>query len=183
MRGRLIGYVAFALFVGTVWLANWLVQHYGFVSVGFGLVAPAGVYAAGIAFTLRDVLSATLGRYAVILAILIGAGLSLLIEAGGTKPGGHVAIAVASACAFLISELADLCVYEPLEQRGWTKAVVASNIVGALIDSAVFLWLAFGSLAFFKGQVVGKLWMTLAAVVVIFMVRRIPPVRRFAEAH
>ena len=48
--------------------------------------------------------------------------------------------------AFLVSELADLAVYEPIRKRGWLPAVVASNIVGICVDSALFLWLAFGSL-------------------------------------
>jgi hypothetical protein len=37
---------------------------------------------------------------------------------------------------------------------------VLSNTVGLLIDSWLFLTIAFGSLAFFWGQVVGKAWMT-----------------------
>ena len=66
----------------------------------------------------------------------------------------------------LFSELADFAVYTPL-QVGWLRAVVASNIVGAVVDSALFLWLAFGTLDFITGQVVGKLYMTAAAIVVI----------------
>jgi hypothetical protein len=43
--------------------------------------------------------------------------------------------------------------------------------VTAVIDSWLFLTLAFGSLQFFWGQVVGKAWMTLLAVAVIATVR------------
>lgn len=64
---------------------------------------------------------------------------------------------------FLVSESADFAVYTPLEERGWLAAVVASNVVGTIVDSALVLWLAFGSLTFLKGQVVGKLWMTAIA--------------------
>jgi hypothetical protein len=35
----------------------------------------------------------------------------------------------------------------------------------------VFLWLAFGSLDFIAGQVLGKVWMTLLAVPIIFAAR------------
>lgn len=52
----LVGYVS------TIFLANWLITHLGLVPVGFGLVAPAGVYAAGLAFTARDLTQETLGR-------------------------------------------------------------------------------------------------------------------------
>jgi len=40
-------------------------------------------------------------------------------------------------------------------------AVVASSVVGLVVDSVVFLWLAFGSLEFLLGQIVGKAWMVL----------------------
>ncbi|WP_370360376.1 hypothetical protein [Shinella sumterensis] len=40
-------------------------------------------------------------------------------------------------------------------------AVFLSGVAGSIIDSAVFLWFAFGSLEFIVGQVVGKAWMSL----------------------
>ena len=43
-------------------------------------------------------------------------------------------------------------------------AVVASSVVGLVVDSIVFLWLAFGSLEFLLGQVVGKGWMVLLSI-------------------
>jgi MYXO-CTERM domain-containing protein len=39
-------------------------------------------------------------------------------------------------------------------------------------DSIVFLTLAFGSLQYLPGQVVGKAWMTLLAVAVLWLLRR-----------
>jgi uncharacterized PurR-regulated membrane protein YhhQ (DUF165 family) len=157
-----IGAISTIGFIGTVWMANYAVQHWGVVGVGFGLVAPAGVYFAGLAFTLRDVVQRTLGRYAAALAILIGAGLSWVISDR---------LAAASAVAFLVSELLDLIVYTATERRSFTGAVLVSNAVGIVTDSLVFLWIAFGSLEFFKGQVVGKAWMTLAALPVVLLLR------------
>lgn len=167
MSRRLIGLLSAALFVFTVYAANWLVTRYGPVAIGFGLVAPAGVYVVGLAFTLRDIVHRTLGRWFVIGAILVGAVLSYFVSANAHIPGGKMGLAVASAIAFLFSELADLSVYEPLRERGWVPAVVVSNIVGLVVDSALFLWLAFGSLAFFWGQVVGKAYMTAIAVTLL----------------
>ncbi|MBQ1166305.1 VUT family protein, partial [Streptomyces sp. A73] len=69
--------------------------------------------------------------------------------------------------AVALSETLDVAVYEPLRRRGLLVAVTASNAVGLLADSLVFLGLAFGSLAFLPGQLVGKAWMTLAAIAVI----------------
>lgn len=148
----------FAAFVATVISANWALSRYGVVPIGFGLEAPAGVYFAGLAFGLRDALHERGGARLVLAAIAVGAAVSYVIEDAVTIPGGHVAIAVASAVAFGLSELADLLVYTPLRRR-WPLAVGASNFVGAVVDSALFLWLAFGSLAFIEGQVVGKLYM------------------------
>jgi uncharacterized PurR-regulated membrane protein YhhQ (DUF165 family) len=44
--------------------------------------------------------------------------------------------------------------------------------VGLIVDSIVFLWLAFGSLEFLLGQIVGKLWMVLLAVPFVAYLRR-----------
>ena len=169
---RRIGIAAAILFVGTVWFANWLLARYGVVSIGFGLHAPAGVFAVGVAFTLRDIVHRTLGRAAVVACILAGCLLAYLIEANAQIPGGHVSIAIASAIAFLFSETADMAVYSPLEERTFVGAVTASNVAGAVIDSALFLWLAFGSLALIEGQVVGKLLMTLVALPVVLAFRK-----------
>lgn len=171
---RAVGIGAALAFVATVWAANYAITTWGVVPVGFGLEAPAGVYFAGLAFTLRDIVHRELGRVTVLACIVTGAALSLLIEASATIPGGHVSIAVASCVAFTLSEVADLAVYEPLRERGWLPAVVASNAVGIVVDSALFLWLAFGSLALIEGQLVGKAWATVAAILVVVALRRLP---------
>lgn len=166
-----LGIVAAVLFVGTVWFANWLLTKYGVVPIGFGLTAPAGVFAVGLAFTLRDIVHRTLGRAVVAVCIIVGCLLAFFVEASITIPGGYVTIALASAVAFLFSETADLLVYTPIEERSFVGAVAASNIVGAIVDSALFLFLAFGSLHLMEGQVVGKLLMTAAALPVVALLR------------
>src|SRR5262249_47891974 len=82
------------------------------------------------------------------------------------------AFVVASAAAFLLSEFADLAVYTPLVRRGLVLAVVASSVVGLVVDSVVFLWLAFGSLDFLPGQIVGKAWMVLLSIPFVAWLRR-----------
>ena len=54
-------------------------------------------------------------------------------------------------------------------------AVVASSMVGLVVDSVVFLSLAFGSLEFLPGQVVGKLWAVLIAIPLVRLLRRVAP--------
>lgn len=152
--------------LASVLLANYATTRYGFVPVGLGLTATAGTFAAGFALALRDALQDTGGRRAVLAVVLAGAALSYLIA--------DPAIATASAVAFLLAELADLLVYTPLRRRSslgdrrWVAAVVASNAVGAVIDTAVFLGIAFGLAAIapaLPGQLVGKAWATLAYLV------------------
>ena len=164
-RGRTVTGAALASgYVATIFLANWAISAFGTVPVGFGLVAPAGVYFAGLAFTLRDLLQEVAGKRAVIVSILVGAALAALVSP---------AFAIASASAFLFSEFADFAVYTPLRRRRWLTAVVASNLVGLLVDSVLFLWLAFGSLTYLTGQVVGKAWMTALAIVVLALARHL----------
>lgn len=151
-------------YIATIFAANFAISAFGFVSVGFGLTAPAGVYFAGLAFSLRDALQETLGRRWVVAAIIAGAALSATLSAQ---------LALASGLAFLFSELADFAVYSPLRQRHWLGAVVASNTVGVIVDSALFLWLAFSSLEFLPGHVVGKLWMTALTAVLMLTWRRV----------
>lgn len=150
--------------VGTVVAANWAVTSYGVVPVGFGLAAPAGVYLAGLAFTLRDLLHDIGGRWWVLAAIAAGAAVSVAVA--------PPALAVASGLAFAVSELADMAVYTPLRERRWLLAVAASNVVGLIVDSVLFLAVAFGSLAFLPGQLVGKAWITVVAVMVLAAFRR-----------
>jgi uncharacterized PurR-regulated membrane protein YhhQ (DUF165 family) len=152
-----------ALYLTTILGANWALETFGFVSVGFGLTAPAGVWFAGLAFACRDAVQERNGRGWVVAVIMAGAALSWFIA---------TAFAVASGVAFLVSELADFAVYTPLRRRNVYAAVALSNTVGAVVDSALFLWLAFGSLAFIEGQIVGKAAMTAIAVGVLYVYRR-----------
>ena len=79
---------------------------------------------------------------------------------------------MASTAAFLVSELADFAVYTPLQARGLVLAVLASSLVGLVVDSVLFLWLAFGSLDFLAGQIVGKIWMVRLALPFIHWLRK-----------
>jgi len=134
------------------------------IPVAPGLMAPSGVTMIGIALVLRDLVQRRLGVGVAVGAILVGAALSALVA--------PPALVVASAAAFLLSELADFAVYTPLARRRLILAVVASSLVGLVVDSIVFLWLAFGSLDFLAGQVVGKAWMVLLSIPFVAWLRR-----------
>ena len=48
-------------------------------------------------------------------------------------------LALASGLAFLVSETLDLMVNTPLQRRNLVAAFIGSNIVGLVVDSAIFL--------------------------------------------
>jgi uncharacterized PurR-regulated membrane protein YhhQ (DUF165 family) len=159
----MIGYLALAAYAATIPLANWMIGNVGecipngpcLIPVGFGLMAPSGVLLIGAALVLRDAVHRLLGWRWAVAAIIIGAALSFQFS--------PPALVVASVAAFVLSELADFAVYTPLQRKRLVLAVVASGAVGAVVDSAVFLWMAFGSFDFIAGQIVGKIWMTIIA--------------------
>lgn len=163
--------LAAAAFLACIVAANAALERWGIVTV-LGVTAPAGVLFAGLTFGVRDVVHELGGSRIVLALVAAGAALSYMQSDGATIPGGHASIAVASGAAFALSELADLAVYAPLRERRWLAAVVASNIAGTLIDSALFLWLAFGSLDHIDGQIIGKAAMILPAVILVRYVRR-----------
>lgn len=172
-RRWLEGALFFALFCLTIPAANWLIQHVGtvctrngpcLIPVAPGLMAPSGVLMVGAALVLRDLVQRRLGFLAAVAAILIGAAISGLVA--------PLALVTASAAAYLLSEFSDLAVYTPLQERRFVTAVIASSVVGLIVDSIVFLWLAFGSLEFLAGQVVGKGWMVLLSIPLIMYLRR-----------
>ncbi|WP_439497735.1 VUT family protein [Bosea sp. (in: a-proteobacteria)] len=170
---RTEGLIALVLFALTIPAANWLIGNAGtvcvpngpcLVPVWPGIKAPSGVLMIGLALVLRDIVQRRLGPLVGLGAILVGAAIS-----GFLAPP---AIVVASVAAFLLSELADFAVYTPLQRRRFVTAVIASSLVGLVIDSIVFLWLAFGSLDFLAGQVIGKAWMVLLALPLMHLLRR-----------
>jgi hypothetical protein len=171
-----IGLAAFLCFLASIPLANWMIQHVGticvpqgpcLVPVAPGLLAPSGVLTVGGALVLRDVVQRCLGLSWGLAAIAFGTLLSVLVAPGS--------LVIASGTAFALSELADFAVYTPLQRRRLMLAVVASSVVGLVVDSVAFLALAFGSLDFLSGQIVGKLWAVLIAVPLVRLLRRVAP--------
>ena len=146
------------LFLATVPAANWMIGNVGtcvpsgpcLLPVAPGLMAPSGVYVIGAAFMLRDLVHRDHGMIGVAVCIMIGAVISALVAAPG--------LALASVAAFVISETLDTAIFARLRERGFLIAAATSSVVGAVIDSAAFLLIAFGSLDYVAGQIVGKLW-------------------------
>jgi uncharacterized PurR-regulated membrane protein YhhQ (DUF165 family) len=176
-KGEALAY--FLAFIACIPAANWMIGHVGTVCVPHGpclvpvapwgpgghpLMAPSGVLMIGLALVLRDLVQRSLGMAWTIGAIVAGSVLSALVA--------PPALVMASATAFLLSEIADTAIYTPLAERRMMLAVFLSSLVGLVVDGAVFLWLAFGSLQYLPGQVVGKLLMVMAAMPVIWWIRQ-----------
>ena len=172
-RRKVEGSVFLALFCLTIPVANWMIGNIGtfcapngpcVVPVAPGVSAPSGVLMIGAALVLRDLVQRRLGLLAGLAAIVIGAAISAAVA--------PPVLVGASAAAFLFSEFADFAVYTPLARRRLVAAVVASSAMGLIVDSIVFLWLAFGSLDFLLGQIIGKSWMVALSLPLILYLRR-----------
>lgn len=163
----MIGAAASAALLAAVIAANFVTGTFGLIPVGFGLEATAGTFFAGFALAARDGIQDALGKAATVGVILAAAGISYVVA--------DARLALASAAALLLAELADFAVYTPLRERArfgdrrWAAAVILSGIVGAVVDTVVFIGLAFGAAAIlgvFAGQLVGKTWATLSYLII-----------------
>lgn len=167
---------AFIAFILCVPTANWLISNLGtycvpdgpcLIPVFPGILAPSGILIVGLALVLRDVVHETLGIRWALVGIVIGGLFSAIFS--------PASLVVASTVAFLVSEIGDLTVYAPLRKSGFVRAAVISSIVGLVLDSLIFLVIAFGSLEFLAGQVIGKVWMVMIAIpLLVYFKARFP---------
>lgn len=156
-RWRPVMFAATAMigYLLSVVAANVASVHWPPLVIG-GLLVPAGTVFAGMSLTARDLIHDTLGARGVVAGIAAGSGLSAVLASPQ--------IAVASVVAFTASEVVDALVYTRMRRRSRLGAVAVSNAVGLVVDSALFVPLAFGSFAAVSGQIVGKSVATLLTV-------------------
>ena len=118
-----------ALYILLIVAVNYGFTVAPFVELPDGTKWPPMSLVVGLIFVLRDFAQREIG-HRVLLAMLVGAALSYWMA--------DPFVAIASAAAFLVSELADWAVYSftgrPLSQR-----ILLSSALGTPIDSAVFL--------------------------------------------
>ena len=124
-------------YLGLVVLANLTVAHFG---PGSTLVV--AVVLIGATLVVRDLLhdrwqgpQLALRMGAV---ICVGAVLSYVLNQGAAR------IALASGLAFLAAEAVDALVYQTRHAEPWLIRSNSSNVASALVDSAVFVLVAFG---------------------------------------
>ena len=118
-----------ALYIALIVAVNIAFTVVPLVTLPGGTAWPPVALLVGFVFIVRDFAQREIG-HKVLLAMLAGVALSYFMA--------DPFVAAASAAAFLISELADWAVYtftrRPLSQR-----VLYSSLLGAPVDSAVFL--------------------------------------------
>jgi hypothetical protein len=163
----------------------------------FGLAAPGGVFIYALTFTLIDLINTHLGRRGarrVVLAaflanVILALYTSLVIrlpspewfgaqEAFATVLGSTPRIVAASLSAYLASSLIDIEVFAFWKERvggpPWAR-VIASNTASTLVDSALFVVLAFGGtmpiLPLILGQYAIKMAVTVVSVPLIYAAR------------
>ena len=160
--------IVLGIYLASIPLANWLINNVGTqdapglphtIPVGFGYSAPSGVLAIGISLFARDFIEEQYGRRIALMAIAAGVAMSYFI---------NPAVATASAVAFALGELSDFVVFTKIKKRTLAGAVIASGVIGGVIDSFVFLQLAFGSTQYWQGQVIGKTLVAFAGGVMIW---------------
>lgn len=125
-----------AAFKSTLlYIALIVAVNYGFsvvplVKLPDGTMWPPMSLVVGFIFVVRDFAQREIG-HKVLLAMLVGAGLSYVMASPY--------VAIASTAAFLVSELVDWLVYS-LTKRPLSQRILYSSLLATPLDSAVFLY-------------------------------------------
>ena len=123
----------------------------------FGNWLTWGAFTYPFAFLVTDLMNRIYGagaaRRVVFAGFLVGVACSLV----GTQITGEFGplvtwrIAIASGAAFLTAQLLDVAIFDRLRSGRWWRAPLASTLVGASVDTALFFTIAFsGALAFLE---------------------------------
>ena len=162
-----------------------------------GITVPAAVFIYALTFTLVDLVNERFGKqgaryvvYAAVAANLLLAGYVKLAavlpaasfytgqEAFAAVLGSTPRIVAASLVAYFVSSLIDIEVFSWWRQRvgrhKWAR-VIASNAVSTLVDSAIFISIAFAGIfplfELIKGQYIVKMAVTVVSVPLIYLIR------------
>ncbi|MDX1483638.1 MAG: VUT family protein [Alphaproteobacteria bacterium] len=140
------------LYIALIVAVNWGFTVVPLVKMPGGEMWPPMSLVVGFIFVVRDFAQREVG-HRVLVAMLIGAALSYVMASPY--------VAIASAAAFLVSELADWLVYT-VTKRPFSQRILFSSAIGTPIDSVVFLYgighlTASGVLAMTASKLVGAL--------------------------
>lgn len=154
-RAHFPGIAAMAVVVVT---SNVLVQFL----VGQWLTWGAFTYP--VAFLVTDLMNRIHGPQAARRVILSGLVVGLvcsfigsLIE-GPFGPLVSLRVAIASATAFLVGQLADVAVFNRLRDGSWWRAPFVASVIGSILDTAIFFSIAFAASFSFVAPHVDVAW-------------------------
>jgi len=121
-----------ALYLISIILANVITAAFAPMQLGIFLV-PWGSWLIGATFILRDIIQAKYGRRTAYIAIIVALALSATTS---KLLGDTLAITLASAMSFFISEATDTEIYTRFK-TSFLKRVFASGVVSSFLDSAI----------------------------------------------
>jgi hypothetical protein len=114
-----------------------------------------GAFTYPFAFLVTDVMNRIYGPSAARKVVLAGLvtgiicsliGSQIMLQGDGyTYPAVAVRIAIGSACAFAVAQLLDVAVFDRLRAGAWWRAPLASTLIGATVDTALFFSIAFAA--------------------------------------
>lgn len=118
--------------------SNVLVQ-YPFEPFGLADYLTWGAFSYPFAFLITDLTNRRFGPAAARHVVYAGFAVAVVLSVWLATPR----IAFASGTAFLVGQLIDVGIFHMLRHRHWWQAPLASSLIGAAIDTAIFFTLAF----------------------------------------
>jgi uncharacterized integral membrane protein (TIGR00697 family) len=125
--------------------ANILVQFL------FGQWLTWGAFVYPFAFLVTDLANRLHGPAIARRVVLAGFATGVLCSLAGTQIVGEfgplvtLRIALGSGIAFLVAQMLDVAVFDRLRHRAWWQAPLASTLIGASVDTALFFSIAFSA--------------------------------------
>ena len=115
----------------------------------FGQWLTWGAFTYPVAFLVTDIMNRVYGAGPARRVVLAGFVVGVICSLIGTQIMGEfgplvtLRIAIGSGLAFLIAQLTDVAIFSALRSGTWWRAPLASTLVGASLDTAVFFTIAF----------------------------------------
>ncbi|MBM2321975.1 MULTISPECIES: queuosine precursor transporter [Marivita] len=147
-RAHIPGIIAMALIVLA---SNILVQFL------FGNWLTWGAFTYPLAFLVTDLMNRLYGPSAARKVVFAGFIVGVVCSLIGTQIQGEfgplvtLRIALGSGIAFLTAQLLDVKIFDKMREGAWWSAPLASTLIGASVDTALFFSIAFsGGLSFIE---------------------------------
>ena len=141
-RAHIPGIIAMALIVLA---SNILVQFL------FGNWLTWGAFTHPLAFLVTDLMNRLYGPSAARKVVFAGFIVGVICSLIGTQIQGEfgplvtLRIALGSGIAFLTAQLLDVSIFDKMRNGAWWRAPLASTLIGASVDTALFFSIAFSA--------------------------------------